>query len=118
MKDSFVRTGDLFKTSGVERISPFRRPRRIHTLINWLVWTISLLCPMIYYLIKLLLSGKLVYIVIGASIIILCKYKSYSESSINYNFFLVVGLLYKMIGMSKISKGSSYGKTNTQKKTE
>ena len=101
LKDSFVRTGDFFTLSGVKRIPPFKVNRRFHSVINTIIWAIIVLCPMVYYLIALFLSGKFVYVGIGAGII-----------------FLFMGLLSKTIGMSKISKGSSYGKENTPKKSQ
>ncbi|KAK4878917.1 hypothetical protein RN001_007063 [Aquatica leii] len=101
LKDSFVRTGDFFTLSGVERLHPIKLNRRIHSCINMGFWTTVVLCPMIYYLIALFLSGKIVYVIIAVGIII-----------------LFMGLLYKTIGMSKISKGSSYGKESTPKKSQ
>ncbi|KAF5273615.1 hypothetical protein FQR65_LT04614 [Abscondita terminalis] len=101
LKDSFVRTGDFFTLSGVERLQPLKLNRRFHSCINMGVWATVILCPMIYYLIALFLSGKIVYVIIALGIII-----------------LFMGLLYKTIGMSKISKGSSYGKENTPKKSQ
>jgi len=101
LKDSFVRTGDFFTTSGVQRITPFKVERRTYPLINMIVWAIVILCPMLYYLVALLISGKTLYLCIAAGII-----------------GLFATLLYKTIGMSKISKGSSYGKTNSPKKTQ
>ncbi|KAJ3654833.1 hypothetical protein Zmor_013991 [Zophobas morio] len=98
LKDSFLKTGDFFATSGVPRVEPFEIERRINSLINIAVWVVLICCPMVYYLIRLLFSGELLYFSIGASII--------------GAFYL---LLNKTIGMSEIGKGSSYG-TNTPKK--
>ncbi|GLG93978.1 Putative lysophosphatidic acid acyltransferase lpaat [Gryllus bimaculatus] len=110
LTDSFFRTGDFFAESGVRRIVPFRLRRRYFSLLNTACWAIAVLVPMMYCLICLLTSGSTLYFSIGAGIIAI--------------FFL---LLYKMIGMTKISKASSYGKTastpttdngNTLKKTD
>lgn len=101
LRDSFIRTGDFFATSGIPRLAPFRVNRRTHPLVNMTVWSFIILCPMMYYLIMLLFSGNMIYISIGACIIV---------------FFM--GLLYKTVAMSKISKGSSYGTTNSPKKTQ
>lgn len=102
LRDSFIKTGDFFATSGVPRVEGFTVPRRINSIFNIAFWSFSILVPMAYYLIKLLFSGELLYFSIGASII--------------GAFFL---LLNKTIGMSEIKKGSSYGTAaTTQKKTE
>ncbi|XP_044268403.1 1-acyl-sn-glycerol-3-phosphate acyltransferase delta-like [Tribolium madens] len=98
LKDSFAKTGDFFATSGISRVEPFELERRINSVINIVVWVALICFPMVYYLIKLLFSGELLYFSIGASII--------------GAFYL---LLNKTIGMSEIDKGSSYG-TNTPKK--
>ncbi|KAF2884202.1 hypothetical protein ILUMI_21984 [Ignelater luminosus] len=100
LRDSFVRTGDFFATSGITRVGPFVKQRRLWPLINITIWMIVILCPMMYYIKMMLFSGKLIYFGIVASILV-----------------LFIGLLYKTVGMSKISKGSSYGATNTPKKT-
>ncbi|KAK5645670.1 hypothetical protein RI129_004134 [Pyrocoelia pectoralis] len=100
LKDSFVRTGDFFALSGVKRLPPFKTKRRRYIIFNMMVWATVILFPMVYYLIALFLSGKIVYVIIAICILM-----------------LFMGLLSKTIGMSKISKGSSYGKENTPKKS-
>ncbi|XP_018577240.1 1-acyl-sn-glycerol-3-phosphate acyltransferase delta isoform X2 [Anoplophora glabripennis] len=100
LKDSFIKTGDFFETSGLPRVEPFELPRRLHSPVHIAFWLSCTLIPISYYLIKLLFSGELLYFSVGASII--------------GAFFL---LLNKTIGMSEIKKGSSYG-TNTPKKTQ
>lgn len=87
LKESFVKTGDFFKTSGIERIEPFTVKRRVYSLINIFVWAVSILCPMIYYLISLFLSGELVYFSIGAGIIAICKLKLFNLVFISYCLF-------------------------------
>ncbi|CAH2010613.1 unnamed protein product [Acanthoscelides obtectus] len=99
LKESFLKTGDFFATSGVPRVEPFEMPRRFYPVINVLVWLSVTLIPISYYLIKLFFSGEILYFSIGAGII--------------GAFFL---LLNKTVGMSEIKKGSSYG-TTTPKKT-
>ncbi|XP_063532499.1 1-acyl-sn-glycerol-3-phosphate acyltransferase gamma-like [Cydia strobilella] len=96
MAESFHNTGDFFLHSGVERIEPFQYSIRIYSLINTLGWAVITLTPMMYYLMGLLLSGRLLYFSIGVAI-----------------FFGFYVILQKSIGMSKISQGSSYG---TEKK--
>ncbi|CAH1369228.1 unnamed protein product [Tenebrio molitor] len=98
LRDSFIKTGDFFATSGIPRLDSFEIERRINSVINMAIWVILICCPMVYYLIRLLFSGELLYFSIGFSII--------------GAFYL---LLNKTIGMSEIKKGSSYG-TNTPKK--
>ncbi|KAI4464209.1 1-acylglycerol-3-phosphate acyltransferase-related [Holotrichia oblita] len=100
LRESFIKTGDFFATSGIERTDVIRVKRRVNSLFNIAIWFVAILCPMVYYLVKFLFSGELLYFSIGMSIIIT---------------FSV--LLNKTIGMSKISKGSSYG-TNSPKKLD
>lgn len=98
MAESFHETGDFFTTSGVPRTDTFKLERRYYSLINTIFWATIVLVPMLYYLIKLLLSGSTIYFSTGVGIIVL--------------FFL---LMHKTIGMSEISKSSSYGATNEKK---
>ncbi|PNF37469.1 1-acyl-sn-glycerol-3-phosphate acyltransferase gamma [Cryptotermes secundus] len=96
MSDSFFCTGDFFAESGVMKIEGYRLPRRYFSLINTVAWGFVVLVPMVYYLLRLLTSGSTIYFSVGIGIIGI--------------FFW---LLSKMIGMTKISKASSYGKTTT-----
>ncbi|XP_012526817.1 1-acyl-sn-glycerol-3-phosphate acyltransferase gamma isoform X1 [Monomorium pharaonis] len=98
MAESFYKTGDFFATSGVPRTGSFRLKRRYYSLINTIFWAIVVLVPMLYYLLRLLLSGSIFGITIGVGVIFI--------------FYL---LMYKTLGMSEISKGSSYGAANTKK---
>lgn len=100
LRESFLKTGDFFATSGVERVEPFQVPSRQHSIFNLIFWQSVTLLPISYYLIKLLFSGELLYFSIGAGIIAA--------------FYI---LLNKSIGMSEINKGSSYGTGTTPKKT-
>ncbi|KAG5897509.1 hypothetical protein JTB14_030007 [Gonioctena quinquepunctata] len=101
LQESFMKTGDFFTTSGVKRIEPFEVERTLHPVFNVICWLLLTLVPILYYLIKMLFSGELVYFSFGAGIIGL--------------FFL---LLKKTVGMSEIKKGSSYGTDTTPKKTQ
>lgn len=74
MAESFVETGDFFATSGVPRTDKFKLERRIWSLVNTVGWAIVVLVPMLYYLVRLLLSGSTMYFSIGVGIIGLCKY--------------------------------------------
>jgi lysophosphatidic acid acyltransferase / lysophosphatidylinositol acyltransferase len=73
MQDSFYKTGDFFKESGIPRVEPFRLPRRKVSLISWCFWFVVTLVPMSYWLACLLTSGSTIKFSIGASIIASCK---------------------------------------------
>lgn len=98
MAESFYETGDFFATSGVPRTGSFRLKRRYYSLVNTICWAIVVLVPMLYYLLRLLLSGSMFGITVGVGVI-----------------FVFYMLMYKTLGMSEISKGSSYGAANTKK---
>ncbi|KAF3424948.1 hypothetical protein E2986_09400 [Frieseomelitta varia] len=93
MAKSFEETGDFFAISEVPKLERSIIKKRYYSLVNIICWTVVVLTPMLYYLINLLLSGSIIYFLIGASIYLLMQ---------------------RMIGMSKISKSSSYG-TNDKK---
>ena len=92
LAESFFKTGDFFATSGVARTDCFQLNRRYYTFLNMILWEVIVLVPMLYYLVNLFLSGSTIYFSIGVGIIFL--------------FYL---LMHKTIGMSEISKSSSYG---------
>lgn len=92
MQDSFHRHGNFFTDSGIAERPLLTLHRRTSTLLNTVFWVAATLTPMLYYLMKLLFSGEILYFSIGAGII--------------FAFYM---LMVKAIGMSKISKGSSYG---------
>ncbi|XP_035910318.1 1-acyl-sn-glycerol-3-phosphate acyltransferase gamma-like [Anopheles stephensi] len=92
MQDSFHRTGSFFTDSGIAERPRLQLHRRPTTLVNTAFWVVATLTPMLYYLMKLLFSGEILYFSIGAGII--------------FAFYM---LMVKAIGMSKISKASSYG---------
>lgn len=98
MAESFEKTGDFFALSGVKRVEPLKLPRRYYSLLNTIFWALVVLVPMIYYLLQLLLSGSMFHFAIGMGIIVL--------------FYI---LLDKSMGMSEISKGSSYGTGDAKK---
>lgn len=93
MMDSFLTAGDFFKTSGVRPVGSIRIPRRPYSLINMTVWGLLTLIPISYGMIYLLTSGSTTYVSLGIVIILGC--------------FVT---LYKLIELTKIDKGSSYGK--------
>ncbi|CAH1117923.1 unnamed protein product [Phaedon cochleariae] len=96
LKDSFLKTGDFFATSGVQRVEPFEIPRRFHSIFHVIFWQLVAMLPIAHYLLMLLLSGEVLYFSIGASII--------------GAFFI---LMKKTIGMTEIKKGSSYGSSGS-----
>lgn len=98
MVDSFIKTGDFFEQSGVQRVEGFRLNRRYYSLLNVLFWSFVILIPMFSNLIKLLVTGQFLYFTIGLGFI-----------SVFYF------LLEYLIGMSEIKKASSYGATVTKK---
>lgn len=87
MKDSFSKTGDFFETSGVPRVEPFTLKRRIYSLCNMVVWFTATVFPMMFYLIRLLISGQILYFSIGAVIISACKYIAIINTSFFYFLF-------------------------------
>ncbi|XP_033211115.1 1-acyl-sn-glycerol-3-phosphate acyltransferase gamma-like [Belonocnema kinseyi] len=101
MLASFYETGDYFKTSGVPRLEAFKLERRYYSLINTAFWAVVILVPMLYYLIRLFISGSTVCISIGIGIL---------------GLFLF--LMQKLIGMSEISKSSSHYGTSESQKTK
>uniref|UniRef100_A0A1B0EYC0 Phospholipid/glycerol acyltransferase domain-containing protein n=1 Tax=Phlebotomus papatasi TaxID=29031 RepID=A0A1B0EYC0_PHLPP len=92
MQESFHKHGDFFTSSGVPRLNQYEYKPRLRTLLNTTGWAIVTLTPMTFYLVKMLLSGEIIFFSIGAGIL-----------------FTFHTLLQKAIGMSKISKGSAYG---------
>lgn len=74
MMESFLRTGDWFSESGVQRVDTFTLPRRYYSLINMVGWALVILIPMIYYLTKLITSGSTLYVSIGITVILLSEY--------------------------------------------
>jgi len=92
MKESFLKTKNFFTTSGIEPVEGFSLPRRLHPLLNMMFWMCVTLCPMVYYLTRLLFTGQMMYFSIIAGVILFCYI-----------------MLNRSINMSKISKQSSYG---------
>lgn len=84
MKDSFLKSGDFFATSGVPKLKPFEMAPSIYPLFNFIFWQFSTLVPISYYLVKLLFSGELLYFSIGMSIIGACKYSN------KHNFMVTI----------------------------
>lgn len=92
MQDSFHTTGDFFTASNVPKKHAIKMQPRLHTLVNMVAWNLVTVIPVVYALVQALLDGEYIKFSIGASVLLA--------------FYL---LMVKAIGMSKISKGSSYG---------
>lgn len=92
MQESFHKHGDFFTGTNVTRKVPIKLQPRLQSLCNMLAWNIITVVPIMYYLLQLLISGQFLQFFIGASVI-----------------FAFRMLMVKAIGMSKISKASSYG---------
>lgn len=65
------RIGSLLQNAFVA--SQILQKRTYGTLGNLIFWAIVTLTPILYYLIALLFSGKLMYSLIGVAIIAVCK---------------------------------------------
>ncbi|ETN67995.1 1-acylglycerol-3-phosphate acyltransferase [Anopheles darlingi] len=98
MQDSFHRHGNFFTDSGITERPKVTLHRRPTTLLNTAFWAVATLTPMLYYLVRLLFSGEILYFSIGVGIL--------------FAFYM---LMVKAIGMSKISKASSYGAVKGQR---
>lgn len=95
MVDSFKKTGSFFETSGVPRLEPFTLPRRWYSLLNTAGWAMVTLPMVCYVLISLLFSGSLCHFTLGVLMVA-----------------AIVYLFYLLIGLTKINRSSSYGKSN------
>lgn len=80
LQDSFHKHGDFFTGTNFPRREPIEMKRRLHTLFNWLGWLVATLIPIVYYLVRLLFSGELLYFSIGAGILIICKLKIFRKT--------------------------------------
>lgn len=79
LSESFHKHGDFFTGSRFEKVEPVLQQPRLSSLFNTIGWMIATLLPMLYYLVRLLFSGELLYFSIGAGIILVCKYGHYSN---------------------------------------
>lgn len=95
MQDSFHKHGDFFIGTDMKPLKPILFKPRLSSLINTIIWDFLTISFTVYYLTKLLLSGKIIYFSIGVLIL--------------FAFYL---LMQKSISMSKISKASTYGSTS------
>ncbi|KAL5292893.1 AGPAT3.2 family protein [Megaselia abdita] len=94
--DSFHTTGSFFKTSGFKEPPSNYMVPRIYSLVNFIVWALISILPLMYFLIYSLLAANWTGFFIVVSIL----------AAITF-------MMKKSIGMSKISKASAYGDTVT-----
>ncbi|KAK4293799.1 hypothetical protein Pmani_033523 [Petrolisthes manimaculis] len=90
--DSYLRTGDFTKENDLPKHTCRPICRRPYSLINMIMWATFVLSQILRFYYNLLVSGSLLSISFAVGIVI-CAY---------------IGL-YKMIGLTKIDKGSEYG---------
>lgn len=74
LQESFHKHGDFFTGSRFEKVEPVLMQRRISSLLNTVGWMFVTLTPILYYLVKLLFSGELLYFSFGAGILLVCKF--------------------------------------------
>lgn len=99
--DSFHNTGSFFATSGVKETPYKYYAPRLCTLINFAAWAIFSVSLVAYYLISSLLMQNWIGFSVACTILL--------------TFYI---LMEKAIGMSKISKASNYGSTDSQVKSD
>lgn len=73
LQESFHKHGDFFTGSRFKKVEPVLQKPSLATLLNTVIWSIVSLTPMLYYLVRLLFSGELLYFSIGVAIITICK---------------------------------------------
>lgn len=73
LQESFHKHGDFFTGSRFKKVEPVLQKPSLATLLNTVIWSIVTLTPMLYYLVRLLFSGELLYFSIGVAIITICK---------------------------------------------
>ncbi|XP_071532361.1 1-acyl-sn-glycerol-3-phosphate acyltransferase delta-like isoform X2 [Panulirus ornatus] len=96
--DSYINTGNFTKENDLPDYPSHPMPRRIYSLLNMVGWACFVLSQILRFYYNLITSGSLLSISFAVGIVI----------------FAYIGL-YKMIGLTKIDKGSKYGSTDTKK---
>lgn len=81
LQDSFLTHGDFFTGSGFKPVKPMVQQPRISSLVNTVFWDIVTLTPILYFLIKLMFTGEILYLSIGIGIILVCKYSFFIKST-------------------------------------
>ncbi|KAK7077412.1 1-acyl-sn-glycerol-3-phosphate acyltransferase delta [Halocaridina rubra] len=97
--DSYVNTGSFTQENDLPEYPVRRIPRRWYSLFNVIGWASFVLSQILRFYYNLLTSGSLLSISLAVGIA----------------FIAYLGL-YKMIGLTKIDKGSGYGSTDNDKK--
>ncbi|KAG7168072.1 1-acyl-sn-glycerol-3-phosphate acyltransferase delta-like [Homarus americanus] len=97
--DSYINTGSFTEENDLPKYSSRAMPRRPYSLLNMIGWASFVLSQILRFYYNLITSGSLISISFAVGIVI----------------FAYLGL-YKMIGLTKIDKGSQYGSTDTNKK--
>ncbi|KAB7497631.1 1-acyl-sn-glycerol-3-phosphate acyltransferase delta [Armadillidium nasatum] len=97
--DSYINTGSFTRQNKMLNYPPRMMPRRIWSLCNMVGWTIFVVCLVSYYYYDLLTTGSFLANAIAVGIV----------------FIAYIGL-YKMIGLTKIEKGSKYGSQESKTK--
>ncbi|XP_055912231.1 1-acyl-sn-glycerol-3-phosphate acyltransferase gamma-like [Eupeodes corollae] len=100
IQDSFHTTGSFFKTSGFKETQSEVQQPRLQVLINYIAWATFSISTILYYLVSSLLSQNWIGLSIAVGVLL--------------TFYV---LMSKAIGMSEISKASSYGAENGKKNT-
>ncbi|XP_037080534.1 1-acyl-sn-glycerol-3-phosphate acyltransferase gamma-like isoform X2 [Pollicipes pollicipes] len=98
MLTSYHETGSFTQLSGARELTTVRLPRRFFSLLNTTAWAALVLTPLVRSLLALLLSGSTVQVVSGLLVVALLFFS-----------------MYKMIGLTKISRSSSYGQTSRKR---
>jgi len=58
MMESFLKTKDFFELSGVERLQPITINRHVNSLYNTIMWFVISVTAIIYFIAKLIISGR------------------------------------------------------------
>lgn len=74
LQTSFHKTGDFFKDTDIKPIEPIILKHRMAPLLNWISWMILAMLPILYLILSMILSGKILHIAIGAGVIVACKF--------------------------------------------
>lgn len=99
--DSYMNTGDFTKENDLAKHEGKTLPRRAWSLLNMMGWAGLILTLILRFYYHILTTGSFLANVIALGIVVLAY----------------IGL-YKMIGLTRIDKGSKYGSTKDAKKME
>ncbi|XP_050537687.1 1-acyl-sn-glycerol-3-phosphate acyltransferase delta-like [Daktulosphaira vitifoliae] len=70
LMDSFIKTGDWFKESGVEPLEKFKSKRKYSSLVNFIFWAVVVLVPLAKLLCNFMIFGKFIFL--GVLLFIFC----------------------------------------------